>query len=331
MNNSFKNAAVVGIGVDPAEYHKQDSKRGDPRYVMSRSELMLFSSSPSRWIHGYRFEDTDATEWGDLMDCLVTDPDRFGLKFCVKPETYINEKNETKPWSGNSNVCKEWLASQAGKTPLKLEDKREADKAVERLYKDAEIYEFLSCSDCQVMVTADYHDAATGVVVPVKILPDLVPDKDHDRFGKCLCNFKTARNGSPDKWEDEIRKRHYHTSAAMELDVYSAGRPEEDRCEYRHIISESVFPFEPGRRWLETELIETGRTIYRTALANYALCLKQNRWPGWDDGEGGLIPGWTQMKLTAWMVKDIPAALTAFSQAESETSKPDNYDQGIVP
>lgn len=329
MRQVFTNAKLVGSGIDASEYHKEQFKRGDARFVMSRSQLSSFSVSPSRWIHGYQMEDTDSTEYGDLMDCLVTDPNRFTDKFAVKPDTYKNEKGEMKPWRGNANVCAEWEAEHEGMKLLKSSEMREANTAVQRLKKDSEIASFLDCSDMQVMVTADYNDPATGVIVPVKILSDLVPHPNHPRWGKAMANFKTARNASPTKWEYVISDLHYHTSAALELDVYSAAKPEHDKCTYMHIISESVFPFEPGKRWLDSELIECGRNCYRTMLANYALCLKTGKWPGWDD-DASIIRGWTQMRCQPYMIERMPKPLT-FEPEQKPTPDEQTEEIGVIP
>jgi hypothetical protein len=300
--NPFINAKLVGADIDADEYHKQDAKRGDQRYVMSRSALVNFASNPDRWLKGYKEEDegTTATEWGTLIDLLVTCPKRFDDKFAIKPETYRNEKGETKPWSGNANVCKAWAEEQSGRIIIKADEKRDADYAITRLHQDSDIHGFIACSQCQVMATADYQDRLTGVIVPVKILVDFVPDKHHPAFGQDLGDLKTARNASPGKWSREVFDRRYHWQSAMNLDVYAAATGE-DRTGFRHIVSENVHPYQPGKRWLDQEMIQLGRAEYLRALGMYAECLKTNYWPSWDDS--AIIKGWTQVSMEAWMVK----------------------------
>lgn len=307
MSSHFVNAKVVGSGVPSSEYHGQPHKRGSREFVMSRSELVNFSENPSRWIHGYRSESTDSTEWGDLIDCLVTDRGRFKERYAVKPETYTNEKGEVKPWSGNANVCKAWLEERKHMTPIKSEELGDAERAILRLKKDPIIAEFLSCSAKQVMVTAEYHDLATKLVIPVKILVDLVPDASHKLYGQSLGDFKTARDASPRKWQSVVGQYGYHVQGAMYLDVFMAARPEQDRLEFRHIISESASPYEPARRWMDMELITEGRKVYREALANYCQCLSTNIWPSWDDSDGQMMAGWGQVSLAPWMVKQSGA------------------------
>lgn len=42
----------------------------------------------------------------------VMEPGRFQKVVVLQPETYTNDKRETKPWSNNANVCKAWHAEQ---------------------------------------------------------------------------------------------------------------------------------------------------------------------------------------------------------------------------
>lgn len=302
---TFINAKYLGHGIDPEEYHAQDAKRGMSHFVMSRSQLVNFASSPSRWINGYKEadEDTTSTEWGSLIDCLVTEPHQFDKKFAVKPDTYRSEKGEEKPWNGNATVCKEWAAEHESKILLKLDSLSRAKFAVSRLELDEEIGEFICCSKKQVMCVAAYK-ATNGVLVPVKILIDLVPDANHEKFGQDLGDLKTDRDASPAKYNRTVEQRRYHWQAAMNLDVFNAACPDESRHSFRHIVSENVHPYEPGRRWLDSEMIQQGRAQYTAALEQYAQCIATNIWPSWDDAPNQLIAGWSAVKLEAWMVKE---------------------------
>jgi hypothetical protein len=64
---------------------------------MSRSELVEFYECPAKWILGPHGDDsTPSMDFGSLVDCLVTQPERFDDLFAVCPETYTNKKGETK-------------------------------------------------------------------------------------------------------------------------------------------------------------------------------------------------------------------------------------------
>ncbi len=301
---TFTNAKIVSRNTDTSAYHSQQHKRGQPGFVMSRSELTTFAACPSKWIRGWRSEDTESTEWGSLIDCLVLQPDTFKADFAIKPETYRSDEGE-KPWNGNSKVCKQWLADHEGKSIISAKERIGADAAVSRLVDDDEINDFLQASDKQVMATAGWTDKETGLVVPLKILVDLVPWEDHERFGKDLGDLKTTRDASLRPYNKDVFHHGYHVQAALYLDVYCAATGE-DRVGFRHVVSENSSPYEPGLRYISNEYVELGRVTYKSQLAFYCRCLAEQRWPGYDDLETlerRLCGRWSVCDVEPWMVQ----------------------------
>ena len=291
----IKNAKLVGSQIDPSSYHRRDPevKRGNPAYIMSNSELTEFARNPHRWRAGYRegdMEDTEATAWGNLIDVLVLDPERYGDKFVVAPEVYPCEPTKKdsrteKPWTWNANYCKEWRDEQGDKTIIKTSKLEDSDRAIKALATDSIISEVLECSKKQVMVTAEWHDKPTGLIVPLKILIDLVPDIKHELFGQFLGDLKTCRDASQRGFKMAIFQRGYHNQGALYLDVYEAATGE-NRTDFIFPIQENFDPFEPARRMLSTEYIQIGRDNYRLAIAKYCQCLATLNWPGYDDEIG---------------------------------------------
>lgn len=276
-------------------------RRGDPAFVMSRSELMLFNSCPSRWLAGYVPKDTDATDWGGLLDCLLTDHDRFDERYAVQPETVTATKSMTCVKDGDAKEgdpvpwrecaeAKEWKAQQRGRTIISHQEHLDALSAVKRLTDDRELRELLACSAKQVMVVAEYVDKETGVVVPVKVLLDLVPAVD-SRFGKDLADLKTCRSAAPTVWEKAVDERNYDAQAAINTDVYVAATGE-DRNTFLHVLLENVFPYQPGRRMLSSELVNLGRMKITSALRNYCRCLASGKWPSWEEASNRSLNGW---------------------------------------
>ncbi len=302
LPNPFQNGKLVATNYDQREYVKQSVQRGHPDYVMSRSDLMEFSKCPSRWRRGYREaeEGTDATEWGSLIDCLLFDQERFNDRFAIKPATYPSEKEGDKPWNGNSKWCKNWMEEQGEKVCIKSEDFQLANAAHKRLSEDDTISEILRTSDFQVYCTAEYRDRDTGIIVPVKTLSDIVP-KDHrdpmqkaydseSTFINSIIDFKTGKSANPSWWPREVHSRGYDMQAALNLDVYNAATKEE-RFEFYHIIQESFPPYEISFPILSADFVDLGRNLYLTALKSYARCVKDNRWPGYNERYETIIPG----------------------------------------
>jgi hypothetical protein len=314
IKNPFTNAKIVSAGVDPDAYHRQEAKRGDKDFVISRSELCLFDSCPNRWINGYAPKDTEATATGSLFDCRVLDFKRFDEKYIVQPETVtatktmacVKEGNSSEgdqvPWQGACKEAKVWKAEAAktGRVVISSKEREECEDAFVRLMGDSILQRYVQQSDYQVMLVAEYVDKETSLVVPVKCLIDLAPRKGTE-FGNSLGDFKTARNASPRVWKREVRAHNYDVQAAMELDLYVAATGE-DRNSFYHLIQENLFPWQPARELMSTEFISIGRLIYTSALRKYAKCLTSGEWPGYDDNERS-INGWTLCEPEPWMLE----------------------------
>jgi PDDEXK-like domain of unknown function (DUF3799) len=304
MRSEFIGAKVVGSNVSSAVYLRQMEgvKRGNPQFVMSRSELMLFASNPSRWIAGYYHKDSDATYFGSLLDCLVTSPDKFSEIYAVRPKTVKATKTMTCVKEGEAEVgdpvpwrecteAKDWKAKVAheGKEAVPADDFEEANQALTRLMEDDKARDLLACSHKQVMVMGEYQDRLTGLIIPVKGLIDIVPALDSGH-GDSLADFKTCRSAAPRDWIKAIDQRHYDAQAALFIDLYEAATGE-GRATFLHLLQENTFPFQVGRRIVGGEFMAIGRHKYENALKLYCACLKANIWPSWDDLSA--LNGWT--------------------------------------
>lgn len=334
MNTSpkFIDVVVVGHGVKVETYRNRDPQipRGHKDFIMSRGELHDFSTNPRKWLLGIPKKDTNATDWGSLIDCLALTPERFDNEYIVRPEKYKSEGMQCpyckkiadsmkckacgnaervkveveKDWNENATVCSEWTEKQkkAGLTPVKKEDYDEAIKALEMIKADSRILDLINCSKTQMMIVATYVDRATGIKVPLKILLDLVPDKDHPVYGKCLADFKTARNAEQRAWETAVADGWYDAQAALYADIYRAAFPNEERWDFRHAIQENESPYITARRTLTEEFIHIGRAKYLNALKDYCICLATGVWPSYDDiPNQDTFNGWTATKPKEWM------------------------------
>ena len=126
-----------------------------------------------------------------------------------------------KPWDKNATFCAEWEEQQAPRKCIKQTLFSPACDAVKVLQSDPEIKSLVECSQRQVMATASYHDEETGITVPLKILIDLLPDKD-SQWGKSIVDFKTADSAALRAWRAKMFKFNYDAQAALYLDVWEA-------------------------------------------------------------------------------------------------------------
>ena len=281
----------IQYGVDPAVYHSTKQKRGDADFVMSKSELVAFAKNPQKWVMGHRDEQTDAMDWGSLIDCLVLTPELFDARYAITPETYTDEKMNVKPWNWNANYCKTWREQEKvdGRQCVKPNVASEAQLAKSRLQRDKHVDRIMHGAKTQAFVSATYVDDDTGIEVPLQGLIDIVPNGERT-YGNCLADLKTCDDASVRAWERTVLNYTYHVQAALYLDMFEATTGEK-REGFAHVIQESSPPYAVARRILSEDFVSIGRDTYRAALRLYCRCLAENRWPGYDDesGNGGVI------------------------------------------
>jgi hypothetical protein len=312
LKNPFSNARVVGEDTDPDAYHRTAGVRGAPDYVLGRSALLEFYRCPDRWRLDYVAKESEAKEWGTMIDAAVLTPERFKSQFVVQPETYpapsnhakvkahIIEEGDPLPWNNNASICDEWTQQQTGKTIIKHKESVEVNAAFTRLHGDVRIHSLLDCSRRQVMVMGEYHDEETDVKAPVKALVDLVPNKAHPFFGKCLADLKTTTSAALEPFSKSVFNYGYHVQAAWYLDLWVSATGE-DRTDFLNVIQENFPPFQPGRRLLSAEYVELGREQYIRAIRLYCRCVKTGEWPDYDTNDRA-IEGWTLTEPQPWMV-----------------------------
>jgi exodeoxyribonuclease VIII len=282
---SFINCKVIKSDCSYQEYHSQDAKRGDKEFSMSRSELVEFAHCPAKYILGPHEDDaTPSTDFGSLVDCLVTQPEKFDSLFVVCPEFYTNKKGEKSEWRNDKRIAEvaEFLDANEGKTIIKTAVKADVDAAVKNIQVEQGIMDLIRSSAKQVFVCGFWKDEATGIEIPLRALIDLVPPASHERFGKWLCDLKTARNGDPAQWARVVDDCSYDVQGALYMDLYLAAT-KEDRTDWVFVVQENAKPFHVVKPLpaLTSEFLQWGRLKYMSALRLYADCLARNQWPGY--------------------------------------------------
>jgi hypothetical protein len=293
----FTNAKIIGKQVSTAEYLKQTAKRGEPGYVIGRSDLCDLLRCPNKWKNAPEDEENKAMAWGTLIDSMLLGGEMKGI--VVAPQNYpADDKGKMKPWNWNANYCKDWKDRNKNNIIVDHDTHEQAQLAVALLRNDGVISSLIDASDYQVMVAADWKDSATEIVIPVKILVDIAPRKDSP-YAKKLGDFKTTHDASPFMWGRTVFSGGYHVQAAFYLDIYNAATGE-DRNGFLNVIQESTAPYQTARRWLSEEYIKIGRASYEKGLATLATCMKLNSWPGYNEEHE--IDGWGVCNPEAWMI-----------------------------
>lgn len=351
----LKNCIIKSVGVNPDHYHDQPIElRGTPSFKMSPSSLKVFRKNALKWKLGFEGKDSGPKDWGNLVDTLCLVPEHFEERYAVIPTHYETtgmkcpqcesvtdskkcsackcervEVKIQKEWSAQSKTCQEWLKSQDGKSCIYEDELQHAQDAVKMLYSDETIAEVLNCSKRQVHVVGEWHDPATGLVIPVQCLIDAAPDKD-SAFQKALVDLKSCRSADQEDFLWDAWRMGYHCQAGFDLDMYQmASRKDpakemsgEDRRDWLFILSESHAPYITGRRAMSEDFIDIGRQTYKHALALYARCVKTGKWPSYDlDEEFTMMMPRPSMEFTALSENMESAQREALEAPEQD---PDN-------
>lgn len=317
MSSSFK--PIAGAKpipfTDPRAYHALglDIQRGKPEFIMSRSQLADFGACPRKWMLSPPRKETAAMRDGALVDTLFLSPNTFDATYIVHPENYPVDKptakdpRTEKPWTKQATFCKEWEEAQkaAGKVVCSADDVSEADKAIKRIYEDPIFEQLMQHSDRQVLLSVEWHDQPTGLVVPFKILVDILPHAAGP-FGTVLADFKRTGEATPDRWQRQSYDQEHYYQAALYLDATNAATGL-DYKHFAHVVSESEPPYEPARRMFTGDFLDLGRMRYRRDLHLYCQCLAAGTWPGYEDMPEDpahpVVSGWGQVDVLPWMVK----------------------------
>lgn len=332
----FKNCKVVAKNYCPTDYHKLNAERGSKDLIMSSSKIRaVFEKSPSAWINGWSRAGSDSMDYGSLLDCVFLTPDHFDSRYAIEPEKYEAKGMEcpycksvtdskkcakckadrieiiiSKDWNYQSDVCKEWRASQIadGKEVASNSSIENAKAAMKRLSYDSIIKDFVDGCDKQVFVTGEWADEATGLVIPMQCLIDLV-GKEDGPYRKRLGDLKTTKNGSVIAWARWADTVGYSLQAAIYLDMFNNACPERELTDFCFVLSENSAPWETGRRYMSQDLdnpgqdegsIASGRRQYRKMMAGYCQCVKSGKWPGFDDTDEASSSGWTLVIPDPW-------------------------------
>lgn len=308
IENPLTNGKVIKVDCPISEYLASKGE-GDAQ-ILSRGDLQEIATCPARWRKGYVEPDRRApsVEFGSLFDCLLLQPARFEQYYTLAPETYINSKKQSAPWTWKSSTCREWRDEQEakGKLVCSSEDLIDSKAAVKALVEHPDHGEqtrrLLANSQKQVFIISEYHDDETGIIVPIKCLTDIAPATDDPEFGKSLFDLKTARSAHPLAWKKAVFDGELHMQAAINMDCHNACNGS-DRCDFRHLVVENFSPWESKRYFVTNEFIQIGRLKYLTALKRYCKCVADNYWPGYQDPNAMiLLDGYEATAPELWMI-----------------------------
>jgi hypothetical protein len=241
-------------------------------------------------------ESKEAMNFGSLLDCLLFEPVEYSSRFAVRPDTYESEKKgviEVKPWSGNSNKCKEWLAGaqRDGLTVVSAVDVARAGTIVERIKRHKTASQWI---EGKYQVSIIWKDTTTGVYCKGRM--------DIWQEGNRIVDLKATNDPLPAAFSKTVNNFKYHVQAAM----YSIGLhcaqtgsyPDDYKTPFSFIACEMEEPHDIVAYDMDSESMDCGKILFREAIDKYAACVAADSWPGYSDyAEPLSIPMWAKNKI----------------------------------
>lgn len=200
------------LNVPMAAYHGQPC---DGFSVSSSGLRTIYNQSLKHFWNGSTLnperEDIEQTEFivlGRAAHHLLLGEADFNSYFKVRPTSYVNEKGETKPWSGNATVCKTWQAERAleGLTVLKPEQVEQVKGMAKSLSEEPIVQGGIL--NGYIEVSMFWKDAKTGIWL--KSRPDVIPNASGD-----VADLKCVSDVSNDGISKSLGERGYNQQAAL--------------------------------------------------------------------------------------------------------------------
>lgn len=251
------------------------------RTIFNQSLAHYWDSSPLN-PNRQEIDQTEAIVLGRAAHHLLLGEGDFDKHFVVRPDTYVSEKGEKKPWSNNANVCKEWNAAQAeaGLTIL-TPNQIEYIKGMSRTLSEEPAVQG-GILNGLVELSMFWKDEETGIWI--KSRPDAVPNDADAADLKCVADI------SDDGIKRGLGDRGYHQQAAT---VKEAMRMifHREMENFFLVYVEQKRPHCVRIDTIDPEDVELGIEENHAALRLFKRALETRYWPGPKNisGDGGFV------------------------------------------
>ncbi|MEI6780910.1 MAG: hypothetical protein WCQ21_08335, partial [Verrucomicrobiota bacterium] len=189
--------------IDPHDQTKVE--RGDPKYPLGVSDLLRFGDSPRRWRLTPLATDPPKPRSIQLLRCMLLAAGALPATYVRRPDQYETltatcpgcgsvspskvcrtcsltrvKVATTRDWSANADYYKKWIEERERHgarviTPTAW-DNAQGVKA--SLAADPNFQELVADSRALCTIEATWHDAETGLDIPLHTLVDFIPNED---------------------------------------------------------------------------------------------------------------------------------------------------------
>lgn len=252
--------------MDIAAYHAHPA--------LGSSRLRELLKSPAHFKANTRRE-TEALALGSLVHTLVLEPETFPDRYVVVPKI-----------DGRTKEGKAQRAALADDPRIAVDGEIMAEaSACATSIMAHRVYQHIR--DAQTEHTVFWTDEETGIECKARF----------DVLGPLLVDLKTTRDASPKGFQRAIATYGYHIQAAHYMAGAIANGMEPRGFLFACV--ETSPPYLPAGYLMGNPTLEQGERERREALLTYAQCLREDRWPGYNDDRIEVIdlPQW------AWKVE----------------------------
>ena len=236
--------------------------------AVSKSLICNFIEDPAAWKASVKKEPTAAMQAGSVLDCLLTEPDKFETRY-VMSEYAEFRTNESKQWRQEME--------DAGLVVLKQDQFDSAQAQLDAIRSKPEAAALLKDAQFQV---AFRHKTKHPFMS--KGLIDILPNDGETLVDLKLCAASALE--SKRSLRKYIYDWNHHVGAGAYCEGYSIASGEE-RTRFKHIYVSATPPHRVAVVELPFAAISFGADIYRNGVNRFATCLESNSWPSIWDGE----------------------------------------------
>lgn len=262
-------------GISFEEYRSWDA--------LNHSTLRHMKRSPQHCAWAKIASESDATPalaLGNLVDCLLLEPQEFSRKYVVG----IDGDGRTK----EIKAAREKLEAVRGdRAIVKPSDLKVADAIAASLLSNDKAADYIRTSKLALSVVWD--DEATGLRCKARI------DLYNEKMG-LVGDLKTTSDASPESFARSIYAYDYLTQAAMYRNAVTAcGMP---WSHHLFLTVETEAPYCAALYRLADELIDLGAMENARLMRQYATCSVRGEWPGYPTNIVDIgIPSWAAKQL----------------------------------
>lgn len=236
---------------------------------VSYSALKRFRESPLSYVNYLiePFEKTPAMLLGDLVDVLVTQPDKFFESFFIIPEEINRRSNEGK------GLYLAYLKEADGRVIIENEMFEKAVKMVEALLKNKDTLFYLDRA-VKKQEWINFVHPETGL--KCRGIIDLESEEEPATYSHFIADLKTAASAD----EDEFGRQAYKLWYNGQFGFYTLGYKVKkfQFPEFYHIVVESSAPYNTNVFRVDPEEIKEAQKEVHNTLMAFKFCLDNNLW-----------------------------------------------------